>query len=89
VTLVSKIEPDADGAVQYRVGDFVEDAFAVKITPFMLDTFAHEYEEIVRARDAHAIELDGLRKANRALSTQVSEFSYRPVLCLIPTDRPQ
>lgn len=37
----------------------------------MLDAYAHEYEDLVRARDAHAIEIDTLRNSNRNLSTQV------------------
>jgi len=56
---------------QFRVGEFVADAFQIRVTPFMLDNFAHEWEEIVRVRDAHAIEMDTLRNMNRALTSQV------------------
>jgi hypothetical protein len=37
----------------------------------MLDNYAREYAELVRTRDAHAIEVDKLRNSNRALSAQV------------------
>lgn len=60
--------------VTYHVDAFVLDAISMKITPFMLDTYAHEYEDFVRARDAHAIEIDTLRNNNRSLSAQVKEL---------------
>jgi ecotropic viral integration site 5 protein len=62
---------EQDGQATYRVDDFVEDAFALRITPFMLDGYAQEYQEMVRNREAHALEVDGLRSSNRALSAQV------------------
>ena len=51
--------------------EFVQDAISLRITPFMLDNYAHEYEDLVRARDAHKIEMDTLRSTNTRLSTQV------------------
>ena len=66
-----QIESAEGEKVRYRVDDFVEDAFAVKITPFMLDNYASEYTELVRTREAHALELDELRNSNRMLSAQV------------------
>ncbi|KIK44749.1 hypothetical protein CY34DRAFT_802323 [Suillus luteus UH-Slu-Lm8-n1] len=63
-----------DKSVKYDVDAFVLDAISVKITPFMLDTYSHEYEELVRTRDAHAIEIDTLRNNNRSLSAQVKEL---------------
>ncbi|KAG1752948.1 rab-GTPase-TBC domain-containing protein [Suillus lakei] len=65
---------DSDKSVKYDVDAFVLDAISMKITPFMLDTYAHEYEDHVRIRDAHAIEIDTLRNSNRSLSAQVKEF---------------
>ena len=62
---------DGQTDVRYRVDEFVHDATSLRITPFMLDSYAHEYEELVRARDAHKIEVDGLRSANRQLTAQV------------------
>lgn len=38
----------------------------------MLDTYAHEYDEMIKKQNAHAIEVDALRTSNRNLSTQVS-----------------
>ncbi|KAG2126289.1 rab-GTPase-TBC domain-containing protein [Suillus clintonianus] len=61
-------------SVTYDVDAFVLDAISMKITPFMLDAYAHEYEDFVRARDAHAIEIDTLRNSNRSLSAQVKEL---------------
>lgn len=49
----------------------MEDAFALKISSFMLDQYAEEYEEMLRTRNAHAIEMDTLRTSNRNLSVQV------------------
>lgn len=55
----------------YDVDAYVQDAVSMKITPFMLDQYANEYDELVKTRDAHAIEMDGLRNSNRNLSAQV------------------
>ncbi|KAG2342914.1 RabGAP/TBC [Suillus weaverae] len=63
-----------DKSVKYDVDAFVLDAISMKITPFMLDTYSHEYEDLVRTRDAHAIEIDTLRNNNRSLSAQVKEL---------------
>ena len=56
---------------RYDVDRFVEDAFALKISSFMLDQYAEEYEEMLRTRNAHVIEMDALRNSNRNLSAQV------------------
>jgi len=56
----------------YRVDDFVSDAMSLRITPFMLDAYNHEYHEMIRAREAHAAEMDALRNHNRQLSAQVN-----------------
>ena len=62
-----------DGSTaRYRVDEFVQDSLSVKITPFMLDSYAHEYEELVRSREAHLVEMDKLRNQNRHLTAQVS-----------------
>ncbi|KAG8987441.1 GTPase-activating protein [Tulasnella sp. 427] len=60
--------------VRYRADDFVEDAFRVKITPFMLDTYSNEWNELRRVQTAHAVEMDNLRTANRGLASQVREL---------------
>jgi ecotropic viral integration site 5 protein len=55
----------------YNVNEFLQDTLSLRITPFMLDNYAREYAELVRARDAHAHEVDALRNNNRSLSAQV------------------
>lgn len=37
----------------------------------MLDSFAAEYREAVRVKEAHTLEVDALRNSNRNLSAQV------------------
>jgi hypothetical protein len=70
-TLRLQLESAAEGSdSHYNVDQFVQDAVELKITPFMLDTYAHEYEEIVRIRDAHANEVAALQHHNRALQAQ-------------------
>jgi len=44
----------------------------------MLDSYAHEYEESVREREAHATEMDNLRNINRNLSNQVCVVVFYP-----------
>ncbi|KAF8210302.1 rab-GTPase-TBC domain-containing protein, partial [Mycena galopus ATCC 62051] len=64
--------PDGDDSkVQYRVDEFVQDAVSLRITPFMLDSYAHEYEDLVRETNKHALEVDELRNSNRVLSASV------------------
>ncbi|CDO77713.1 hypothetical protein BN946_scf184969.g64 [Trametes cinnabarina] len=71
----ASIEPTVEGEeVRYRVDEFVQDATSLRITPFMLDSYAHEYEELVRARDAHKIEVETLKNANRQLASQVKSL---------------
>jgi hypothetical protein len=39
-------DPD-DGGGKYNVDEFVNDAVSLRITPFMLDCYRHEYEDLV------------------------------------------
>ncbi|KAL4264742.1 Rab GTPase-activating TBC domain-containing protein [Pleurotus pulmonarius] len=75
---VYKIDPTSEetegSAALYKVDEFIQDAFALRITPFMLDSYRHEYEEVVRRTNAHAIEIDNLRNSNRLLSAQVKSL---------------
>ncbi|OJT04884.1 GTPase-activating protein GYP5 [Trametes pubescens] len=73
---VYQVEPPYEGQtdVKYHVDHFVQDAMSLRITPFMLDSYAHEYEELVRARDAHKLELDTLKNTNRQLVAQVKNL---------------
>ncbi|KAG9009335.1 GTPase-activating protein [Tulasnella sp. JGI-2019a] len=64
----------AEARPSYRADEFVQDAFNVRITPFMLDNFAAEWQDIKRAANAHAVELDNLRTANRAMTIQMREL---------------
>ncbi|KAF5393280.1 hypothetical protein D9757_000605 [Collybiopsis confluens] len=59
---------------KYRVDEFVNDAISLRITPFMLDSYNHEYEDKVRETNKHALEVDELRNSNRALSAQVKSL---------------
>jgi len=65
---------ESDPQAKHNVDEFVQDAVSLRITPFMLDAFAHEYADLMRAREAHAIEMDALRNSNRALSAKVKEL---------------
>ncbi len=67
---VAGSQDDSD-VVEYDIDRFVQDAVSMNITPFMLDQYATEYAELVRTRDAHAIEMDNLRNTNRTLQAQV------------------
>ncbi|KAJ7072301.1 rab-GTPase-TBC domain-containing protein [Mycena amicta] len=72
-----KIEPTDDNGndkVQYRVNEFVQDAVSLAISPFMLDGYRHEYEDMVRESNKHAIEVDELRNSNRLLSASVKSL---------------
>ncbi len=56
---------------EYLTNAFVRDAFTVKITPFILDTFAAEFDAQVRAANAHRRETEALRLVNRNLAARV------------------
>ncbi|VDB87458.1 unnamed protein product [Peniophora sp. CBMAI 1063] len=63
-----------DGSARYSADAFVSDAMRTRITPFQLDSYAHEYAEMVAAREAHAREVEALRQSNRALMNQVQSL---------------
>ena len=42
----------------------------------MLDSYNHEHYEMIRARDAHAAEMDALRNHNRQLSAQMQVILF-------------
>jgi hypothetical protein len=45
---VTKAEPGDPGqAAGYKVDEFVNEAVKLRITPFMLDNYSHEYEDIL------------------------------------------
>jgi len=73
-----KIESIQEGTDEketvYKVDEFVQDAISLRITPFMLDSYSHEYEDLVRETNKHALQIDELRNSNRILSAQVKNL---------------
>ncbi|KJA19900.1 hypothetical protein HYPSUDRAFT_43775 [Hypholoma sublateritium FD-334 SS-4] len=70
--LVLKPDVQSEGNdLRYHVDEFVNDAASLNITPFMLDSYRHEYEDLVRETNKHAVLIDELRSSNRSLSNQV------------------
>lgn len=59
---------------EYRVGEFVRDAFQFKITPFMLDSYASDFAEQVRVANAHRREIETLKVENRSLQIRVKSL---------------
>ncbi|KAG5342672.1 hypothetical protein C0989_010640 [Termitomyces sp. Mn162] len=64
-------QDQSEEKVAHDVDAFVQDAVALHITPFMLDSYRHEYEDRLRETNKHLTEMDELRTTNRALSSQV------------------
>ncbi|KAK4688869.1 ecotropic viral integration site 5 protein, partial [Tremellales sp. Uapishka_1] len=67
-------EEDHLGEEEWKANDFVRDAYEVRITPFMLDSYQSEWDELCRSQNKHALEVDQLRNANRNLSFQVKNL---------------
>ncbi|KAG6857692.1 hypothetical protein H0H87_004108 [Tephrocybe sp. NHM501043] len=65
---------NSDENASYDVDAFVQDAVALHITPFMLDSYRHEYEDRLRETNKHMTEMDELRTTNRSLSSQVKSL---------------
>ncbi|CAE6470663.1 unnamed protein product [Rhizoctonia solani] len=61
---------------EYKADQFVQDAFKISrsFTPFMLDSYASEYQAKVKAENAHQEEMDSLRAINRNLSQHVKQL---------------
>ncbi|KAL0576653.1 GTPase-activating protein [Marasmius crinis-equi] len=64
-------DTSAEGKPRYRVDEFVNDAVSLRITPFILDSYSHEYSDMMREKNKHATEVDELMSSNRSLSAQV------------------
>jgi hypothetical protein len=62
------------GTDRHRVSEFIADAFAFKITPFMLDSYANDFAEQVRLATAHRREVEELKIDNRALQIRVKSL---------------
>ena len=58
----------------YRTNQFVRDAFQIQITPYQLDAYAAEFEQKVKAANAHRRETDALRLVNRNLAAKVKSL---------------
>lgn len=73
-----KIEPVEGGqeekTTKYKVDEFVQEAVSLHITPFMLDSYRHEYEDMLRETNKRAVEMDILQNSNRILSAQVKSL---------------
>ncbi|KAK8845526.1 hypothetical protein IAR55_006241 [Kwoniella newhampshirensis] len=67
-------ELDLHSDEEWKANEFVRDAYEIRITPFMLDSYASEWEEQCRSQNRHALEVDQLRNANRNLSSQVNQL---------------
>ncbi|WWD09014.1 hypothetical protein V865_007130 [Kwoniella europaea PYCC6329] len=59
---------------EWKANEFVRDAYEIRITPFMLDSYASEWDEQQKNQNRHALEIDTLRNANRNLSAQVKQL---------------
>ncbi|KAF9071745.1 rab-GTPase-TBC domain-containing protein [Rhodocollybia butyracea] len=69
-----KLESEEGQEQKYRVNEFVNDAVSLRITPFLLDSYSREYEDMLRETNKHAMEVDELRNSNRSLSAQVKRL---------------
>lgn len=58
----------------YRANHMVQDACAIKITQDMLDRYEREWEETVRIKREHDMELEGLRRVNANLLVKVKKL---------------
>lgn len=59
---------------RYNTNQFVKDAFSIQITPYQLDTYAGEFEQKVKAANAHRREVDALRLVNKNLSKRIKDL---------------
>ncbi|KAL1748868.1 RabGAP/TBC, partial [Schizophyllum fasciatum] len=71
---LTQLEPVGDGSPTHKVDEFIRDATALRISSFMLDNYAHEYEEMIRESRKDALEKEELRNANRVLAAKVKEL---------------
>ncbi|KAF9029018.1 RabGAP/TBC [Hymenopellis radicata] len=70
-----KLEPyDNDDTPNYNTNEFVTEATSLRITPFQLDSYSHEYEDLMREANKRAVEMDELRNSNRMLTSQIKKL---------------
>lgn len=63
-----------DASPRYDVDSFAREAYSVQISPFTLDGYAAEFEEQVKAANAHRREVEALRLVNRNLAARVASL---------------
>lgn len=75
---LTQTQPEEDGEKKgephVRTGELVRDAFAVKISPHTLDTFANEFFDQAKSANERTIEMDALRMVNRNLRLKVQSL---------------
>jgi len=59
----------SEGQEAYLADLFVRHAAMVRITPYMLDVYAPEYENSMRKWEAHVVEMNNLWNINRNFLT--------------------
>lgn len=74
-----EIAHDEKGGVEassssFDVNLFARDAYSVQISPFTLDGYAAEFDEQVKAANAHRREVEALRLVNRNLAAKVASL---------------
>lgn len=62
---------EASGEVQYRINDFIADAYEVKVLPTSLKKYINEYSELHRADNEKRLEVEELRNTNSSLSARL------------------
>lgn len=67
-------KPENKGEPHVRTGELVRDAFAIKIAPHTLDSFATEFFDQAKANNEREIEMDALRLVNRNLRLKVQSL---------------
>jgi ecotropic viral integration site 5 protein len=63
-----------DTSTGYHVDCFMPHTLRIKITPFLLDTFVGEWEELHQAQSTHMMEMDVLCAANLSLTAQLKRL---------------
>ncbi|WFC98041.1 GTPase-activating protein [Malassezia yamatoensis] len=57
-----------------RINELVRDAFAIKISPFTLDSLANEFYDQAKSANERTIEMEALRMVNRNLRLKVQSL---------------
>ncbi|TFK20761.1 RabGAP/TBC [Coprinopsis marcescibilis] len=74
VYLIVSIDGARDETPRYRIDEYVHESVSVPITSFMLDSFRHEYEDLMRETHKHKNLIDDLTTNNRQLTQQVKSL---------------